>query len=82
MNRHAPQFTESDFQQALRCMATPEAFSLTGPEMRACQALLKHFRDGTPLPDEDMGIATRLLETLRPTRRRDGNERQGEQVTA
>jgi len=81
MSKHALQFTESDFQQALRCMATPESFSLTGPEMRACQALLKHFREGTRLLDEDMEIARRLLQSIEREQGRSGDddsERTGE----
>ncbi len=65
MNRLPLQVQDSDYQLVLRCLAAPETFSLTGPEMRTCQALLKHFQDGRPLTHEDMAIAIRLLQAIR-----------------
>ena len=77
MNRSPLQFTESDFKLALLCVARPAAFGLTGPEIRACQAVIKHFRDGQPMLEEDAAIATRLLEIIERMKRRTADDEEG-----
>jgi hypothetical protein len=57
-------FTERDAELAQACLNAPEQFNVTEPELRACGAVLTHYRDGRAINEDEAIIARRLLDII------------------
>lgn len=56
--------TRGELALARACIAAPEEFDVTEPELRACQGIVIFCENGAPLSEDDAALARKLFEVI------------------